>query len=198
MLALARGRAADPGLLFTGIPRVFPLLVFAIAAAAATAAGAAVFVLPGIFVFVCLILGPMILMDRHVGPFDAFGGSFRAVLSLGWFRCFGVLLVLAVGAAAVGAGAAAALCGLPGDAAGPALPLDGRAAVAEWRAAFDAGGGGVVAAVRESPGAGLAAVGAATVAAAFAAAVLASMYEQARPALERGRARRRGGRRSGP
>lgn len=201
MLALARGRAADPGLLFTGVPRVFPLLIFAVSAAAATAAGAAVFALPGIFMFVCLILGPMILMDRHVGPFDAFGESFRMVLGLGWFRCFGVLLVLAVGAAAVGAGAARALCGEAGETAVSALSpdrwsADRQAAMAEWRAAFDSGG--FVAAVRESPGAGLAAVGVATVVAAFAAAVLASMYEQGRPALERGRARRRERRRSGP
>lgn len=188
MLELARGRAAGAGLLFAGVPRALPLLVFAVLASIAVAAGAVAFVLPGIFLFVCLALGPMILMDRHIGPFDAFVESYRAVMSLGWLRCFGVFLVFAAVAAALCAGAAAALCGLPGESAGFALAPDGWSGLAGPRAAFDAGV--VVAALRESPGAGLAAAAIAAIAAAFATGALASMYEQGRPALERDRARR--------
>ncbi len=190
MLELARGRAAGAGLLFAGVPRALPLLVFAVLASIAVAAGAVAFVLPGIFLFVCLALGPMILMDRHIGPFDAFAESYRAVMSLGWLRCFGVFLVFAAVAAALGAGAAAALCGLPGESAGSALAPDGWPGLAGPRAAFDAGIVVAVSALRESPGAGLAAAAIAAIAAAFATGALASMYEQGRPALERDRARR--------
>ena len=104
MLAMARDRPVRVALLFSGVRRAASLVAFMVLAAAMCAVGAAVFVLPGLFLLVCLAPGPLAVMDRGAGPLAAISGSFRMVLDLGWFRCFAALLVAAcVGAAAFAA-----------------------------------------------------------------------------------------------
>ena len=107
-LAMVRDRPARVALLFSGFPRMFSLIAFTILAGAACLAGAVALVLPGIFLFVCLALGPLAIVDRGAGPIAAFRESWRVVMRLGWFRCFAAsLLWLVVTAVAFGLAAAA-------------------------------------------------------------------------------------------
>jgi len=101
MLSLVRGGDVSIGTLFSGIPRLLPLIGYAILYMVLFSIGSLLLLLPGIFVGVAMMLGMFIIMDRHAGAFAATKGSFRAVLRLGWFRVFGLLLLLFVAIFAV-------------------------------------------------------------------------------------------------
>ncbi len=108
MLSAVRRGRAGAGLMLAGIPRLISLILFTIVVGIilAVITGAAVIILtfievpalkqapldqivsivPAIIVAVSLVLGQMVIMDRK-GAIGA-GGSFRVVMRLGWVRCF--------------------------------------------------------------------------------------------------------------
>ena len=53
-------------------------------------------VVPGVFLGVCLMLGPYIVMHSGLSAPAAMAASFRAVMGLGWWRCFALVLLLIV------------------------------------------------------------------------------------------------------
>lgn len=87
--------------LFTGLPRILTLIGFAILYFVLSALATVALVLPGFFVFVSLLLGMYIIMDRGVGVFAGIKSSFRATLRLGWFRMFGLLLLMFIAVFAI-------------------------------------------------------------------------------------------------
>jgi hypothetical protein len=94
MLGLIRQENVTVGRLLTGIPRLPSIIGYAIIYFVLCAIGTVLLVLPGIFLMVALMLGMFVIMDRGAGPLAATKGSYRAVLGLGWFRVFGLLLLL--------------------------------------------------------------------------------------------------------
>lgn len=175
-LAMVRGEAARTGLLFAGVPRLFALVGFSILAAAACSIGFALLVLPGVFLLVCLALGPFAAVDGRAGPLAAAAASFRLVMRLGWLQCFGALLAAGILVLAAFGGLSAAL-GLTA-----ALEAGGWTGAARWEGEFHSVLEDAWFAAWNPPAAiFLALLAGKTLALLFAAGVLASMYDQAAP-----------------
>ena len=175
-LAMVRGEAARTGLLFAGVPRLFALVGFSILAAAACSVGFALLVLPGVFLLVCLALGPFAAVDGRAGPLAAAAASFRLVMRLGWLQCFGALLAAGILVLAALGGLSAAL-GLTA-----ALDAGGWTGAARWEGEFHSALEDAWFAAWNPPAAiFLAFLAGKTLALLFAAGVLASMYDQAAP-----------------
>jgi len=111
MLDAVRGTQLHFGRLFAGFKRIIPLFLFMLMVGLigllpaglimelfgeAMGIWVLLVLLPVIFLLVALALGPFLIMDAGAGPVDAFTGSFRAVIRLGWFRVFGTLVVLVI------------------------------------------------------------------------------------------------------
>lgn len=96
MLRAVRGEPFGLGTLFAGFARIVPLFLFFLIYMILVTVGMIALVIPGIFLAVALILGPFLIMDRRVGPIAAVRGSFRAVMAVGWWRTFAVLLLFFV------------------------------------------------------------------------------------------------------
>lgn len=96
MIDLARGGPAPISLIFGGFPRVISLMLFMLLNGLAVIAGMVLLVVPGVFLGVCLMLGPYIVMDSGLSAPAAMAASFRAVMGLGWWRCFALVLLLIV------------------------------------------------------------------------------------------------------
>lgn len=94
MTDLVRGAPTSVSRVFAGFRRPVALPVYFVLAMLAMGIGLMLFVIPGIFLAVCFMLTPYILMDSNLSPTAAMGASFRAVFGLGWWRNFAVALIL--------------------------------------------------------------------------------------------------------
>lgn len=94
MTDLVRGAPTSVSRVFAGFRRPVALPVYFVLAVLAIVIGFLLFVIPGIFLAVCFMLTPYILMDSNLSPTAALGASFRAVFGLGWWRNFAVALIL--------------------------------------------------------------------------------------------------------
>ncbi len=101
MIALVRARSVEIALLFTGFRRAGPLIAFALLYALAVFAGTLLLVLPGVFVAIVFVLAPYIIMESGLGAIEAMRASWHAVLTLGWWRCFAVFVILFAAVVAV-------------------------------------------------------------------------------------------------
>ncbi len=170
MVCALRGDAFGIGTLLSGFPRIVPLLLFFVIYGILMSLGFVALVIPGIFLSVVLLLGPLVIMDHRVGPIAAVRGSFRAVMGIGWWRTFAVLILLSLALGAIvavvamvfGAGAVfmAAATGDPNAAAGAGASVAGILLIVLIYFVLMA------------------------VTAALYSAILASMYLQAQPALD--------------
>jgi len=94
MTDLVRGAPTSVPRVFAGFRRPVALPVYFVLAMLAIGTGFMLFVIPGIFLAVCFMLTPYIMMDSNLSPTAALGASFRAVFGLGWWRNFAVALIL--------------------------------------------------------------------------------------------------------
>jgi hypothetical protein len=95
-IGLVRGEEVPVGRLFTGFQRLLSLIGYVILFFVMVVVGTLLLILPGVFVWVSMLLGMFIIMDRGSGAFAGMKSSIRATLRLGWFRMFGLILVLFV------------------------------------------------------------------------------------------------------
>lgn len=96
MINLVRGAPTSLDQAFTGFSRWLSVLAYLILLFGALFLGFLALVLPGIFLAVCFLLTPFILMDGGLSAAGAIGASFRAVMRLGWWRTFALFLILAI------------------------------------------------------------------------------------------------------
>jgi hypothetical protein len=94
MIDLVREEEVSVGKLFSGFARAGDLVVFGILYAVAVTVGFALLVVPGVFAAVAFMLTPYIIMESELSGLAAMRASFRAVMTLGWWRCFGLLVLL--------------------------------------------------------------------------------------------------------
>lgn len=103
MLNLVRGKPVQLGQLFGGIPRAVTLVIFWLIYAAGCAVGLMAFILPAVFVAVTFTLTPYVIVESQLGTVDSMKAGFRAVMGLGWWRCFLLLAALLMGILVAGA-----------------------------------------------------------------------------------------------
>ena len=94
MTDLVRGAPTSVSRVFAGFRRPVALPVYFVLAMLAIGTGFMLFLIPGIFLAVCFMLTPYIMMDSNLSPTAALGASFREVFGLGWWRNFAVALIL--------------------------------------------------------------------------------------------------------
>lgn len=96
MLNLVRGQTVQPNQLFSALPRAVTLVAFWWLYAIACALGFLFFVVPALLIAATFMLTPFVIMESRLGPIDAMKAGFRAVMSLGWWRCVLLLAVLLI------------------------------------------------------------------------------------------------------
>lgn len=167
MLCSLRHEPFGVGTLLAGFTRILPLLIFFILYTIAVTIGLVLLVIPGIFLAVAFALTPLLIMDRRAGPIAGMRGSLKAVMGVGWWRTFAVMLIVVVCFLVIvmvlifGLGAGAVMLAASGG-GDPAAGASAAAVVG-------------ILLVQMAFGAAFAVV--------FSA-ILASIYEQARPALD--------------
>lgn len=97
MLNMVRGEAVQANQLFAGLPRGPTLVAFWFLYAIGCALGFLVFFVPALLIGATFMLTPFVIMESRLGPIDAMKAGFRAVVSLGWWRCVLLLAVLIIG-----------------------------------------------------------------------------------------------------
>jgi len=168
MLRSVRNEPFGVGSLLAGFGRIVPLFIFFVLYIIAVSIGLLLLVVPGVFLIVAFALTPFLIMDRRSGAFAGMRGSLKSVMGVGWWRTFAVMIILFVGFAAVmlvvisglGAGAAFMATSAAGD------PTAGGASAAA-----------IIGIVLIQMALGV-------IFAALYSGILASIYEQARPALD--------------
>lgn len=86
LVNLVRGGPTSLDQVFAGFARWLSVLAYWLLMIGALSLGFLALVLPGIFLSVCFLLTPFILMDGGMSATGAMGASFRAVMRLGWWR----------------------------------------------------------------------------------------------------------------
>jgi hypothetical protein len=94
MIDLVRGERLRVGRVLHGLSRVWPLVLFFFLYMACLGVGLFVFVVPGIFAAVVFCLAPFIVMDSRLGAIEAMKESYKAIMALGWWRSFGLLVAI--------------------------------------------------------------------------------------------------------
>ena len=94
MIDLVRDRQVEVAKVFSGFSRAGPLIAFGILYALAVAVGFMVLIAPGVFVAVAFMLTPYIVIESELSGIAAMKASFRAIMTLGWWRCFALLVLL--------------------------------------------------------------------------------------------------------
>ncbi len=96
MVNLVRGVPTSLDQVFAGFARWLSALAYWTLLFGALFLGYLALVLPGIFLTVCFLLTPFILMDGGLSAAGAMGASFRAVMRLGWWRTFALFMLVAI------------------------------------------------------------------------------------------------------
>lgn len=96
MINLVRGAPTSLDQVFTGFSRWLSVLAYLILVLGALVLGLLALVLPGVFLAICFLLTPFILMDGGLPATGAMSASFRAVMRLGWWRTFALFLLLVI------------------------------------------------------------------------------------------------------
>ena len=91
MLDLVRGEHVRIGRIVAGFPRMWPLIFFFVLYMLSIGIGMFLLIVPAIFIAVSFALAPFIIMDSGLGTIDAMKESFKAIMGLGWWRCFALL-----------------------------------------------------------------------------------------------------------
>ena len=91
MTTLLRGGPVHTALLFAGFRRAGALAGFGVLYSVVVVAGLMALVVPGIVAAVAFALTPFIIMESGLGAAAAMAASWRAVMTLGWWRLFAVL-----------------------------------------------------------------------------------------------------------
>ena len=96
IIHLVRGAPTSLGQVFAGFSRWLSVLAYLILAYGAMLLGFLALVLPGIFLSICFLLTPFILIDGNLPAAGAMGASFRAVMRLGWWRTFALYFLIVI------------------------------------------------------------------------------------------------------
>lgn len=83
-LALVRGESASFGDLKAGLAWMMPFVITMLIVGVATAIGACLFVIPGIFIAVRTAFAPFLVIDQNLGPVDAIKKSNEMVTGISW------------------------------------------------------------------------------------------------------------------
>lgn len=94
MICLVRGTSTSLDQIFAGFARWLSVLAYWLLLIGALSLGYLTLLLPGLFLSVCFMLTPFILIDGGLPATGAMGASFRAVMRLGWWRNFALFLLL--------------------------------------------------------------------------------------------------------
>ncbi len=103
MIDLVRGGRSSVTRVFAGFRRPISLVVLTFLFWLSLMAGGLLFILPAVFLAVCFMLAPFIVMDAGLSAPAAMGASFRAVMQLGWWRSFSALGIWLLAVLAIGA-----------------------------------------------------------------------------------------------
>lgn len=94
MLDLVRGERLRVGRILAGFPRMWPLIFFFVIYMMSIGLGMFLLIVPAIFVAVSFALAPFLIMDGGLGTIAAMKESYKAVIGLGWWRCFALLVAI--------------------------------------------------------------------------------------------------------
>ncbi|MFP6759575.1 MAG: GYF domain-containing protein [Alphaproteobacteria bacterium] len=91
MLDLVRGEPVRLERIVAGFPRMWPLIIFFVLYMMSIGIGMFLLIVPAIFIAVSFALAPFIIMDSGLGTIEAMKESYKAIMGLGWWRCFALL-----------------------------------------------------------------------------------------------------------
>jgi hypothetical protein len=91
MLDLVRGERVRLVRLVAGVPRMWPLIIFFVLYMLSIGVGMFLLIVPAIFIAVSFALAPFLIMDSGLSTIDAMKESYKAIMGLGWWRCFALL-----------------------------------------------------------------------------------------------------------
>jgi hypothetical protein len=167
MLRSVRGQPFGVGSLLAGFKRIVPMSIFGFLYIVTVSIGLMLLVVPGVFLVVAFALTPFLIMDRQTGAIAGMRGSLKAVMGAGWWRTFAVALIMFVSLLAI-----------------MFVLIFGVSAGAVFMTASDGDPSSGGAAATAIVGFFIVQMAIGAIFAILYSAVLASIYEQARPALD--------------